>query len=98
MSSSFCVIATVLMLSGLSLPAIAATACKVRDGVVADVAPGPFQPSSETVTMKSTYKAEFRWNMNDREAIGWMRITDTDGREVGWVPAGHEAVQCGEGN
>lgn len=65
---------------------------------MAEVAPGPFLPSTETVTMKSTYNAEFRWNMNDREAIGWMRITDTDGREVGWVPVGHEAVQCGEGN
>lgn len=96
--SMFYITVVALIWSVQTLPAVAAPACKVREGVVADVAPGPFQPSTETVTMKSTYKAEFRWNMNDREAIGWMRITETDGREVGWVPAGHEAVRCGEGD
>lgn len=73
-----------------------AAACTVVDGVVADVAQGPFMPSVETVTLKAAYKAEFRWNPIDPESIGWMRIVDETGREVGWVPAGHEGVRCGE--
>ncbi|PPC85414.1 MAG: hypothetical protein CTY31_06595 [Hyphomicrobium sp.] len=93
-----CASAFVTVCFSLSIAARAAPNCKVREGVVAEVAPGPFLPSTETVTMKSTYNAEFRWNINDREAIGWMRITEADGREIGWVPVGHEAVQCGEGN
>ncbi len=72
--------------------------CGVREGVVADVAPGPFLPASETVTLKDTYKAEFRWDMSDKEGIGWMRITDASGQEIGWVPSGHEGIQCGENN
>lgn len=72
--------------------------CVVRDGVIADVTAGPFLPVSETVTLKDTYVAEFRWNGYDRESIGWMRIVAPDGRVVGWVPAGHEGIKCGEDN
>lgn len=75
-----------------------AAKCAVRDGVIADVSPGPFLPSTETVTLKGTYSAEFRWDINDKEGIGWMRITDAHNREIGWVPSGHEGVRCGENN
>ena len=70
--------------------------CRVVEGVVAEVSPGPFLPVNDTVTTKATWSAQFRWDINDIEAIGWMRITDAEGKEVGWVPAGHEAVRCGK--
>jgi hypothetical protein len=34
--------------------------------------------------------------MFDKEAIGWMRITDEAGMEVGWVPSGADGVTCGQ--
>jgi hypothetical protein len=64
--------------------------------MVADLALGPYLPSTETVTLKSTHKAEFRWDISDKESAGWMRISDEAGVELGWVPAGHEAVTCGK--
>jgi hypothetical protein len=83
-----------LALTAVASPAAAKT-CAVRDGVVAEVASGAFSTSTTTVTLKSSYRAEFRWDLSDREAMGWMRIVDENGREIGWVPAGHEAIQCG---
>jgi len=81
----------------LKIPASAQT-CSVREGVVAEVASGAFSSATETVTLKSTDRAEFRWDISDKEAVGWMRIVAEDGREIGWVPAGHEAIQCGGGD
>ena len=80
-------------------PAIAAdTGCYVVDGFAAEVALGPNLPAVRAVRLKSTYKAEFRWEMSDKESVGWMRIVDETGLEVGWVPAGNEAVRCGKTN
>lgn len=73
-----------------------APTCVVVDGMVVDVAAGPFLDADTVLTLKSTYKAEFRWDIADKESFGWMRITDADGQELGWVPAGHEAIKCGE--
>ncbi len=78
-------------------PAVAGP-CTVVDGVIAEVSPGAFLESTETVTLKSSWSAEFRWEKSDKEGIGWMRITDTEGREIGWVPAGHDGVRCGNFN
>jgi hypothetical protein len=86
-----------LMLGVLAAPA-SAKLCNVREGVVADLTRGPMLPVDETVVLKSTYKAEFRWDIMDKENIGWMRIIDADGKEIGWVPAGHEGIQCGADN
>ncbi|MGQ0457378.1 MAG: hypothetical protein ACT4OU_09980 [Hyphomicrobium sp.] len=72
------------------------SSCKVVAGTVADLAAAPNMPGGHTVTLDSTHKAEFRWNPMDKESIGWMRITDAKGAELGWVPAGHEAVRCGK--
>ncbi len=75
-----------------------ATTCRVVDGMTAEVALGPYLPAAAVVTLKSSYTAEFRWEMSDKESIGWMRILDESGVVVGWVPAGHEAVTCGQGD
>lgn len=90
--------AVVITLAIFSAGPAQATTCKVREGVVADVTRGPMLPTDDTVVLKSSYKAEFRWELWDKESIGWMRITDGDGKEIGWVPAGHEGVQCGDAN
>lgn len=82
-------------LSFAAMPA-AASYCKVVPGMVAELALGPYLPSSEVVTLKATDKAEFRWDISDKESTGWMRISSADGVELGWVPAGHEAVTCGK--
>ncbi len=74
----------------------AASYCKVVPGMVAELALGPYLPSSETVTLQATDKAEFRWDISDKESTGWMRISNEAGVELGWVPAGHEAVTCGK--
>jgi hypothetical protein len=74
------------------------TGCYVVDGYAADVAPGPNLPADRAVRLKSTYKAEFRWELSDKESVGWMRIVDEAGLEVGWVPAGNDAVRCGKTN
>ncbi len=96
---SIAIIAAVsTVLSNFAVSTAHARLCGVREGVIADVAPGPFLPATETVTLKDTYKAEFRWDMSDKEGIGWMRITDAGGREIGWVPSGHEGIRCGENN
>ena len=80
-------------------PAVAAdTGCYVVDGFAAEVALGPNLPAVRAVRLKSTYRAEFRWEMSDKESVGWMRIIDETGLEVGWVPAGNEAVRCGKTN
>lgn len=76
------------------LRAEAARYCAVQDGIVAEVAPGPFVESSTTVTFKSAWTAEYRWDVADPEAIAWMRIVDENGAEIGWVPAGHEGINC----
>ncbi len=103
MKTRICIVACLAIMSCLASARIAAAqttgitrGCKVVDGVVADVALGPFLPASNTVTTKASWTAEFRWDVGDIEAIGWMRISDDQGQEVGWVPAGHEAVQCGQ--
>jgi hypothetical protein len=72
------------------------TGCYVVDGYAAEVALGPNLPADRAVRMKSTFKAEFRWEMSDKESVGWMRIVDEAGVEVGWVPAGNDAVRCGK--
>jgi hypothetical protein len=83
----------------LPTQAVAAdTGCYVVDGYAAEVAPGPNLPADRAVRMKSTYKAEFRWELSDKESVGWMRIVDEAGVEVGWVPAGNDAVRCGKTN
>jgi hypothetical protein len=74
------------------------TGCYVVDGYAAEVALGPNLPADRAVRMKSTYKAEFRWEMSDKESVGWMRIVDEAGLEIGWVPAGNDAVRCGKTN
>jgi hypothetical protein len=94
---TFSMIAVWSGLAAIAAPANAKT-CDVIDGVVADVTSGPFLPPSATVTLKSTYKAEFRWDIADKEAIGWMRIVDAEGAEIGWVPAGHDGIRCGGAN
>lgn len=76
--------------------ATANAACRVVDGMVAELALGPYLPSTETVTLKASNKVEFRWDISDKESTGWMRISDESGVELGWVPAGHEAVTCGQ--
>ncbi|MFN0219408.1 MAG: hypothetical protein ACKVP4_11400 [Hyphomicrobium sp.] len=91
-------LAALTAISAATSSSLSAKTCAVVDGVVAEVSPGAFLPSSEAVTLKSTYKAEFRWNPDDREAIGWMRITDVEGTVIGWLPTGHEGVRCGESN
>ena len=72
--------------------------CYVVDGFAAEVSPGPNLPADRAVRLKSAYKAEFRWEMSDKESVGWMRIVDEAGVEVGWVPAGNDAVKCGKTN
>ncbi len=69
--------------------------CTVVAGVIADLSPGPLLPTSVTVETKAGWKAEFKFDMQMIETIGWMRILDENSSEVGWVPAGHEAVRCG---
>jgi hypothetical protein len=91
-------LAPLVLLLAATAPAHAAVKCTVVDGIIAEVAAGAFAEVTETVTLKSTWTADFRWNNEDREAIGWMRISDETGQVVGWVPAGHEGVKCGENN
>lgn len=74
----------------------AGPSCRVVDGMVADLALGPYLPATETVTLHASNKVEFRWELSDKESTGWMRISDSSGVELGWVPAGHEAVTCGK--
>ncbi len=85
-----------LLLLLATAPTQAAVKCTVVDGIIAEVAAGAFAEVTETVTLKGTWTADFRWNNEDREAIGWMRISDEAGQVIGWVPAGHEGVKCGE--
>ena len=99
--SRYAILTALLMAALLSATAAVAVAapapgCTVVEGVIADVAPGPFVEETETVTLRSAWRAEFRWDLIDRQSIGWMRILDQDGRLVGWVPAGHEGVRCGQ--
>jgi hypothetical protein len=103
MKKRICFVVFLAVLSSVAAARIAAAqttgitrGCKVVDGVVTEVALGPFLPAANTVTTKASWTAEFRWDVGDIEAIGWMRISDDKGQEVGWVPAGHEAVQCGQ--
>ena len=96
-SSTLVLAFAVSALIGFAHPA-SASYCKVVPGMVADLALGPYLPSSETVTLKATDKAEFRWDISDKESTGWMRISSAEGVELGWVPAGHEAVTCGKGD
>lgn len=83
---------------GISIAFAAGPSCRVVDGMVADLALGPYLPATETVTLHSSNKVEFRWELSDKESTGWMRISDASGVELGWVPAGHEAVTCGKSN
>lgn len=87
---------SVIVSIGAPAASAVASSCRVVVGLTVDVAAGPYLPASDTVTLEAGYRAEFRWEMSDKESIGWMRIVDRAGAEVGWVPAGHEAVTCGE--
>jgi hypothetical protein len=91
-------LAALAFMSATAHPTSANAPCRVVDGMIAELALGPYLPASETVTLKATHKVEFRWDISDKESSGWMRISDEAGVELGWVPAGHEAVTCGKAN
>lgn len=69
--------------------------CKLIDGVPAELHSGPREAPSLGVTLKSTWGVEYRWDIMDKEAVGWMRITDEKGQEIGWLPPGHPGIVCG---
>lgn len=88
-----------VFLAALGLTGSAAAAdrpsCTLIEGVKAELLDGPRGAPGKVVTLKSSWAVEYRWNIMDKEAVGWMRITDEAGQEVGWLPPGHDGITCG---